>query len=149
MIWMCANAVTAKYTRAPMRDSQTRSSRYVSRCVCRPIDDSFLSKRVKTLAFATKKHLSASKLRLVITWEDHKSAHGSFFETESQMTLAVCRPDAERDGAPFSRWVHISTTYSNGTPLVALRGTFVKNRQKCTKWSMMPFRPKVYRKLHI
>ena len=68
MTWMRANAVTAEYTRAPMRDSQTRSSRYVSRCVCRPVHDSFLPKRVKTLAFATKTHLSASKVRFMITW---------------------------------------------------------------------------------
>ena len=68
MILMRANAVTVENTCALMRDSQARSSRYVSRCVCRPVDASFLSKRVKTLAFATKTHLSASKLRFVITW---------------------------------------------------------------------------------
>ena len=55
MTWMRANAVTAEYTCALMRDSQTRSSKYVSRCVCRPVHGSFLSKRVKTLAFATKR----------------------------------------------------------------------------------------------
>ena len=56
---------------ARIRNLQTRSSRIVGRCVCRPIHDSFLSERVRTLTFATKTHLCASKLRFVFTWEGY------------------------------------------------------------------------------
>ena len=68
MTRMRANAVVEEYTCARVRNSQTRSSRFVSRCVCRLVRDSFLSERVRKLAFATKTHLCASKVRFVITW---------------------------------------------------------------------------------
>ena len=64
------------------------------------------------------------------------------------MTLGVCHLDAERPGASFRRWVDISTTYFDGAPLVAMRGTFVENRRKNAKWSIMPLWVKVYQRLH-
>ena len=67
---MRANAVVEEYAGARVKNSQTRSSRFVSGCICRLVHDSFLSERVRTLAFATKTHLCASKVRFVITWEE-------------------------------------------------------------------------------
>ena len=61
--------------------------------------------------------------------KDRKSAHVWIFEYKSQVTLGLCHPDAEWDDASFRLWVDGSTTYFDGTPLVALRGTFVKKQQ--------------------